>query len=402
MTYISTKGYYNCINIAKAKSKGMPLNSFNNQTKLSTYVSAAAASAISAIAVANMSKTLSVKDVEKKLIEIGYTKDKNGVLNRKLTEEQKTKIEKDYAELYYRDGISKIPMYKTIENFYETPIYPIEIKNYIQFIGMDKKQGMDVFKNNFEKSFKVFQNITQNGYSYENLKNNKNIYQMVINYIKTEDNDPVNTTITLEDYKYDCNGGVANYAQELLRTGKFEHEKFWLDTGRLTKEQIEKLKQKTTEYANNLADIIDKQIVPEGLILYRGDGYKSLSEVKLDNGKSVDLGAMMNAAKNSGNKNEIDKIKEFVLDNEITAVQPGFLSTSVSKDGVQEFTGGGILWKLQPEPGTKGHYMEITNLTGSFPKEQEILLQKGSKMKIQDINFDSKNGFWIINAKVSN
>ena len=61
-----------------------------------------------------------------------------------------------------------------------------------------------------------------------------------------------------------------------------------------------------------------------------------------------------------------------------------------------------VIWEFTLKPNTKGIFIEGLNMFGIYADEEEVLLQKNSKITLTDIDFNSDNGVWYIKAKVSN
>ena len=171
------------------------------------------------------------------------------------------------------------------------------------------------------------------------------------------------------------------------------------------------ISDKTKKVIKTLSEGIDKSTLPENIKLYRIEGKDSLKNVTLSNGKQIDLGKMLKDAELSRNfKKSVNKIREFVMDNEITAHQKGFTSTSIDKSFVETFdtpfasplSRQNVLWTFTTTPNTKGIFVEGLNASEYAGYEQEVLLQKGSKFEINDIFYNWTNGMWEISAKVSN
>ena len=155
----------------------------------------------------------------------------------------------------------------------------------------------------------------------------------------------------------------------------------------------------------NIGQYIETQKISKPINLYRAESIEGLRHVQTADGKRINLIDMMEEAVSSKKPENIAKVREFVLDNEITAVQDGYLSTSIDKNFVdtscfKEKTG--IIWSLKTAPDTKGMFMEAINLPQMNSDENEILLQKGSKIKITDIQYNKSKKMWEISGEISN
>ena len=122
------------------------------------------------------------------------------------------------------------------------------------------------------------------------------------------------------------------------------------------------------------------------------------------------MARILTKAENSQNFNVAEKkIREFVLDHEITGVQKGFMSTSLDKSFAEGFdnqiasqkNNQNILWTFTTTKGVKGMFIEGLIPQNSLEFEQEILVQKGSTFKIEDIKYNKRLKMWEISAKLS-
>ena len=104
----------------------------------------------------------------------------------------------------------------------------------------------------------------------------------------------------------------------------------------------------------------------------------------------------MENALSSKNENEINKVKEFIQNNELTTIQPSFMSTSsIEKMSYID----NIMWEFEAEKNAKGIYLEGLNTGNVSSRLSEVLLQKGTKIKIIDAEIvDNK---WKVRAKIS-
>ena len=156
----------------------------------------------------------------------------------------------------------------------------------------------------------------------------------------------------------------------------------------------------------DLNNFLNTQNIEKSMTLYRGDGLSVLKKVKMPDGTTVNLAEKMLKAQQGGKQSDFDKVREFVLDNEIVATQKGFTSTSLKRlignnfatcsyDGHQK-----MLWEYQTVPGTKGAYIEPLTSISVLASENEVLLQKNSQIKIDDLYWE--DGIWKAKGKISN
>lgn len=343
----------------------------SNPVKAAGLVSAVAASALAASAMLN--PEITVNGIENKLLKSGYQKDENGNLIKKFTPQQKEELEKKYGYPH-----------KNFVKLYETPLKPQDLKEFKEFAEINKEKGKKLYNNHFDNLFLTYLIMKNNGMisSFQaDCQNNKDNYTLVENIVKSNPSEYVGIA---SDYKADCSSEWSTALRVQANDSGYKMDKF------------------TQNSINKLSDFINTQTVPESVKLYRGEGYEVLNNVQLDNGKIINLGDMMKEAATYNDENMINEIKELVLDNEITAVQPGFMSTTLNHGMSDAFALNRIDWEFEVAPNTKGAYIDASNLVNLFSRENEVLLQKGSKIKIKDIEFDNEKCVWKLKAEVSN
>ena len=333
-------------------------------------MSAAVASAIAARTIVNHSqKEITTEDIEKKLLKFGYEKNeqRNCYVRKSFTDKEREPYLKENGK-YVDIVLSNI-----------TKLSQDKIAEFKNFIDIDKKIGHDMYNNHFDKLVSTFCVLNFNN-KLSTVKD-KNLYKMVANIVTNDIS--TESVKSIFDYKGKAyEGGVATQAQKYLR-GK-------------TDSATDEVKA----FINNVSACLDTQKIPAGTKLYRGERFGVLSNVKLQNGQSADLGQMMKIASESKNYDEIQKVKEFIQDNEITANQSGFMSTSITSDAGFD-RDGWIFWELETEPDTKGMYIDGLS-TSFYTFQDEVLLQKNSKIKIQSAEYDSNKNIWKLKANVSN
>lgn len=361
-------------------------------TVQTALMSSVAASAIAAAALAKPKtvKEITTNEIEKKLVQKGFIKnDEDNYVIKKLSDEQKERINKRYGENNARH------LFWGYEN---NEIEPSDLKKFKDFIDIDKKLGSDMFNNHFDNLLDTYLILkTQNRFCNINnqFNDNPDKYKIVYNIIKTDFDDGL--IENLGKWKGQSNVGDAGTAQTYLREGP---EKFGIE-----------LPESTQKYLDKMTKLIDTQPLPETTKLYRREGMEVLKDVKLQDGTHINLAQMMkDIAGEKHPEEKLNKLKELILDNEITATQPGFMATSLDKELMATFKGpdgpdGGyanVIWTFDVAPNTKGFYIEPVNSSLCLSTEQEVLLQKGSKMVIEDIDYNKYHDKWAIKAKVSN
>ena len=334
-------------------------------------ITTAAASAIAAAVL--IQPEITIKGIENNLIKNGYKKDEQGNLKKTLTEEQIKNLEDKWG--YPHKNYVKLT---------EQPLKPADLQEFKDFVDIGKEKGKNLYKNNFNNLFTAFLIMRNNrmiNQFRENCITNKDYYKYLENAVNT---DVMENLGVVSDYKADCSSALNTYLRLQANDTFYKMD----DT---SKRDI-----------NRLSDFISTQTVPESIKLYRGEGYEVLNNVQLDSGKTINLGQMMKEAATFNDENLINEIKELVLDNEITAIQPGFMSLSLNKDTSEAFSVNRISWELTPEKDTKGAYVDSLNIVGLFATENEVLLQKNSKITIDSIDYDNEKCIWRLKGRVSN
>ena len=323
-----------------------------------------------------------IKSTEAKLLKLGYKKDKENNFKKNFSEKQVNELKNKYGKYS-----------ESFRNIFEKPISKEDIVDFKKFINMDKERGIKAYHNNFEKLFQTFCILKENNNLDVIEKHGKNAFNLVLEYVEKEDY----KKNILEDiflYKEDAHFGKGRAMQYAL-------EQKNADTGF-------KIDKDVKQSIDNLSKTIDEHVLPKDLILYRIEKPRAtLTQVKV-NGKNMDLASMMMDASKSGDINKINEVKEFVLDNEIQAKNPRFMSTSLennmNKTGLKNLvlTKTSFLWKMKVKPNTKGLYIESFNAPGQYAEQNEVILQKGSKLSIENLDYNPKRKTWIIDATVSN
>lgn len=148
----------------------------------------------------------------------------------------------------------------------------------------------------------------------------------------------------------------------------------------------------------DLSKYIKTQVIKEPVKLYRGEGFEILNQTKLPNGLKFE-DALLDA---QYDKNKLKELNEMFLDYDIVAEQPSFMSTTMSKSYGNDFGHSGFYWELTTAPNTKACYVEPLMIDSCMKDEQEVVLQKGSKIRIKGAEFDEKLMKWCIKGEVFN
>lgn len=343
---------------------------------------AAAAAIIAANSVKPIQKEITVSDIELKLKNMGFVKDEYDDLSiPKLSAEQENKINQKYGKS--ADSIKVKYKYAQLEKE--------DLTNFKKFIDIDKNIGQKLYNDNFENLTTIFLILKGNRQLKEFISlcdSNKDYFKLLSNIIETPlDKDTMNS---ISAWKGNSNIGIAKEATHALRYN------------------IKNPSKDAEKFINDLSCYINKQNVPESIPLYRKEGLEVLKSVKTSNGENINLAKMMDNVAN--NPEEFDKFREFILDNEITTTQPCFMATSISKDLVKTFSGvegpdkkpANVIWNFHVAPNTKGVYIEALNSSGSGFAEKEVLVQKNTQIKIQDVKYNKYKDIWEFDAQISN
>lgn len=317
----------------------------------------------------------STEDLNKIFEENGFKKDKSGAYKKKLGKEERKELDDKY-------GVQD----STVRKYYESSFKPLEMACFKDFLQMG--WNLDAVKENFNKFFIIFRTLmssTKYDVFRDKFQKNPAQAELIDNIIKN----PVDrgTFDAFTGYK---RTNYMNINYELRK--KAMYPEYQIPGWNLTD-------------INNMSKYIETQKISKPMNLYRAESLEGLRHVLTANGERVNLVDMMEEAVSSKKPENIAKVREFVLDNEITAIQDGYVSTSIDKNFVDksEFKEKmGIVWSLKTAPNTKGMFMEAINFPQMNSNENEVLLQNGSKIKITDINYDKSKKIWEISGEVSN
>ena len=145
---------------------------------------------------------------------------------------------------------------------------------------------------------------------------------------------------------------------------------------------------------------MDENKIKYDVKAYRGEGhYGILNSVKLNNDKTLqskieEFTKGIEAGKYS--VKEIDGfVKKYLLGQRI--VQPRFLSTAIEQEAGERYAKK-ILWYLDIPKGTKGSMIECYNVERA--SEAELLLQKNSRMVIDNARYNIDRHRWEFGATV--
>ena len=152
-----------------------------------------------------------------------------------------------------------------------------------------------------------------------------------------------------------------------------------------------------TEFINNCPRATDN--TP----LYRTDHYSVFSQTIIEEGihKGEILSEILEEVEkriNKGEQVDTNSIKQMLKGKEF--IFPGFLSTSLTNTASDSCgrESREIAWKFQTKGCVAGIFIDAFGKENWSCKELEYLIQRGSKVRIKDIEF--LNGRWNINAEI--
>lgn len=152
-----------------------------------------------------------------------------------------------------------------------------------------------------------------------------------------------------------------------------------------------------TEFINNCPRATDN--TP----LYRTDHYSVFSQTIIEEGihKGEILSEILEEVEkriNKGEQVDTNSIKQMLKGKEF--IFPGFLSTSLTNTASDSCgrESREIAWKFQTKGCVSGIFIDAFGKENWSCKELEYLIQRGSKVRIKDIEF--LNGRWNINAEI--
>lgn len=358
---LSSKGMKKLATLVPAATAGMGLVNLNNQKKQVNQDKV------------ELSSAISEEEMSEMYAKNGYKKTKRGNVYKIPSPKQFFSIVSSFGLINYGGYI----LTKML-----APMNKEKQKDFQNFIGAGNNK--EIAKENFDKMYMLFNMLYSDGSLNtinKVLKNNPDNSQVLHNFVKK----PPYTFVfdAIQNYK----GSLYSSINNKMRDDKYFLEDFY------TQECVRR----------NIRDIsayIDEQVIEKPITLYRGEIVNGLfKNVKLEDGSDFNLTELMK-------KGNVNAVREFILDHEVTTKQPSFMSTSMDKYCAKLFVkekyipGERLqgLFEITTAPNTKGAFLEYA----SKMNESEVLLQKDSVLKLKDINFNEKENLWEIKAEVSN
>jgi len=169
--------------------------------------------------------------------------------------------------------------------------------------------------------------------------------------------------------------------------------------GAITKSLYE-VTPKLQDAIDGITNFIEKHPIKEPIKVYRGEGhYGIFSGNKTSYGKDLAEELERIAKDFSEAKVDYTYIQKFIY-NELrnrVIIQSRFLSTAMDKSCADMYAKVAE-WKLDVPTGTKGLQIESYNVERKA--EDEFLIQRGSKIQIEDAYFDQYQKIWMLKGIV--
>ena len=158
--------------------------------------------------------------------------------------------------------------------------------------------------------------------------------------------------------------------------------------------------KKVKDYINKIEKFLDENKIKYDIKAYRGEkSYWGFGTIKYDNNRTVqDVIEEFTEGIEQGKYSvkEIDEFVKKILVNK-SINQPRFLSMAIELEAGERYAKK-ILWYLDIPKGTKGSMIECYNV--GCASEAELLLQKGSNLRIDDAGYDKGRHIWKLWATV--
>lgn len=137
-----------------------------------------------------------------------------------------------------------------------------------------------------------------------------------------------------------------------------------------------------------LKNYLNKQSLPEEMVVHRIDSYSPLNNLKIGDKRIVDL---------MQDKNQIKNIEKFFDERNNEVIFNNFVGTSLADLTNSTLGKSSILWNIKLPKGSKAAFLPAT-LPAELARfdEMEVLLQAGTKFNINSAKF--KNNMWDIDV----
>lgn len=273
----------------------------------------------------------------------------------------------------------------------QKPVTKEEMDGFKEFLELANGKALKYTDKHFDNLMVGYLNLSRgkifDKYK-ENVKKNSGYHDLVLN-VATKPFNIVDSNY-LMDYKMNGYKDL-NQFMRLFET-----------------KEVQSIPEDITRKINVISSYLDTQTVETPFKVFRSESLNVLKNVKKSDGSTFDLKAMIEGLdfyKTPQDREKyIQKIKEFVLDNEIVAHYPAFVSTTVDEKMFEGTVPGehNLRWEIDVPKGTKGVYLEPLNTNNILSKENEFLIQKNTDIVINSIDYDEKEKEWKISGKILN
>lgn len=349
------------------------ISNVSNPIKQDTpFVSFATASAIASVTMVKPAVTR--KDIEDKLVQHGFEKNEEGKFKKNISSKKEEELKQKMSFFV-----------KNYKKYFEKPLQDYTIDWFKDFLNIDSNVGHKLLNKYFDNTFLTYMILGHNcrlKTFMEKCREDKNYFGLIENIANS---DMENSIYSFASYKMDSSSDMNNELRKKAKNPEYE------------------IPEHLKKDIDNFSSYIDTQVIKNPIKLYRSEGYEVLQAVKFGDGKIINLAKIMHDANEKDKENElVNQIREFVQDNKLTAIQAGFMSTSMNQERGSDFFKKGFIWEITTAPNTKGVFVEGLNISSRYPSEDEVLLQKGTTLTINDIKFDKKEKRWTVFATASN
>lgn len=333
------------------------------------------------VAVSMSKNELSDKNFELLLEKNHYKKDDSGDYKKVFSEEEQSQIWKAV------DGHLN---HKSL--LIQKPVKPDEMEGFKEFLKLSGGKALKYSENYFDNLMIGYLNLKRGG-----------IYDKHKNFVQQN---PAHQDLVLKPLTNPLKIVECNMLMDYKTNGYKDLNEY---LRAFEAKEVQSIPESISKKIDVISDYIETQKIDAPIKVYRTEGLDVLKNVKMSDGSTFDLRSLLNgfiSCKDPAQKTaQLQKIKEFVLDNELQAHYPSFLSTSVDNNIFQGTIPGGkgLFWEIEVPKDTKGVYLESLNTEGRILcKENEFLIQKGANILIKSIDYDEKENQWKITGQILN
>lgn len=194
-----------------------------------------------------------------------------------------------------------------------------------------------------------------------------------------------------------CMDGIINRPKEVIRPlMKYKFDSSKINNG-ISKGTLSKT---IKEHIERIENFLDSQKIKYDVKAYRGEGtYWPFYAIKCNDNKTLKEAVEEFTQGIEDGKYSVQQIDEFVKKYlfDVKIQQSRFLSTAIEKEAGDRYAQK-ILWYLDIPKDTKGSMIECYNVERA--SEAELLLQKGSRMVINNARYDKDKHIWELWATV--